>query len=296
MIGTFTNNFSWSLQRFTMFERCKKEYFYHYYGSWAGWDGNAAERTKFIYRLKNIKSEAPWLKSIIKKTLSSAIKRETEFSLVSCRSFSIRTTYKDIFELERQEFLDDPKKLCLDSIYFAEESISNLKKRITARLECFWNVIWENSFFNILKEKRYGDFISINGHGEFVLNNIKVWVNPGIAYTEKDKKFIIDIYPMPPKNEVNPPFSMSLAILFLKKTYKLLNEEYTPRTIIADKDKCIVLEECPPESEISKLIRESSLNMLSCLTFDKKAYEENFYKTSEKEKCRTCRFREICAA
>ena len=278
-----------------MFERCKREYFYHYYGSWEGWNENADDRTKLIYRFKNIKSEEFWLKSIIEKALASAIKREIEFSLASCKSFSIRMAYRDIFELEREEYLNDPKKLCLDSVYFAEESVESLKKRITARLECFWNVIWENPFFKVIREKRYCDFIRTGGIGEFVLDNIKVWVNPGIVYIEKDERFIIDIYPMPKKNEIKPAFSMPLAILFLKETYRHTNVEIVPKTIIVDKDKCVVLEKWLPVSALSELIRKSSLDMLSYLTFDKKAYEENFPKNSEKEKCRTCHFKEACA-
>jgi hypothetical protein len=285
MTNILKNDFSWSLQRFAMFERCKREYFYHYYDSWEGWNENAGERTKLVYRLKNIKTEEIWLKSIIEKTLSSAIKMEIEFSLLSCKSFSIRAAYRDIFELERQEYLKDPKKLCLDSFYFSEESVGSLKKQITAKLECFWGKIWG-----------YVDFVRIGGLGEFVLDNIKVWVNPGIVYIEEDKRFIIDIYPAPQGNEIKPTFSIPLAILFLKETYRHMNGKYVPRTIIVDKDKCIVLEECLPVSGISELLRKSSTDMLSYLTFDKKAYEENFPRTSRKEKCHTCRFREACAA
>lgn len=296
MAAILKNDFSWSLQRFAMFERCKREYFYHYYDSWEGWNENATERTRLIYRLKNIKCEKLWLKSIIEKTLASAIKGEIEFSLISCKGFSIRTAYMDIFELEQQEYLNDPKKLCLDSIYFAEKSINGLKKQITAMLESFWNIIWDNPFFKTIREKRYGDFVRTGGLGEFFLDTIKVWVNPGIVYIEKDKKFIIDIYPTPPSHEIKSSFSMPLVVLFLQGFSRQINVEYLPKTIIVDKGKCIVAEECLRISEISELIRNSSLDMLSYLTFDKKAYEENFPKTNGKEKCRTCRFKEACAA
>ena len=295
MTNILKNDFSWSLQRFAMFERCKKEYFYHYYGSWEGWNKNADDRIKLIYRLKNIKRENTWLKSIIEKTLSSAIKEEIEFNLASCKSFSIRNACRDIFDLEEQAYLSDPKKLCLDSVYFAEESVSSLKTRTTARLECFWNIIWENPFFKAIREKQYSDFVRTGGFGEFVLDDIKVWVNPCIVYTEKDKNFIVNIHPVPPENEIEPAFSMALSILFLNKACKYIGGKCAPKTVVADKDKCIVFEEWLPISKMSELIKKSSLDMLSYLTFVKKAYEENFPKTSGKEKCRTCRFREACA-
>ena len=45
----------------------------------------------------------------------------------------------DIFELERKEYLKDSKKLCLDSVYFAKESVETLRNSITEKLEYFWN-------------------------------------------------------------------------------------------------------------------------------------------------------------
>lgn len=296
MENVLENNFSWSLQRFTMFERCKREYYYHYYGAWEGWNKNADDRIKLIYRLKNIKRENTWLKSITEKTLFSAIKGEIEFNLASCKSFSIRSALKDLFDLEGQAYLNDPKKLCLESVYFAEESVSNLKTRTTARFEYFWDIMWENPLFKAIREKQYGAFVKTGGLGEFVSDNIKVWVNPGIVYTEKDKKFIIKIHPVPPENEIEPAFSMSLSILFLNKACKYTSGECVPRTVIADKDRCIVFDAWLPISKMSELIRKSSTDMFSYFTFDKKAYEENFPKTNEKEKCRTCRFRAVCAA
>ena len=57
MASVLKNDFSWSLQRFTMFERCKREYFYHYYGSWEGWNENAEERQEVTQVLTDIKGK-----------------------------------------------------------------------------------------------------------------------------------------------------------------------------------------------------------------------------------------------
>lgn len=290
------NDFSWSLQRIAMFERCKREYFYHYYGSWQGWVENAEEKVRLIYRLKNIRNEDAWIKTIIEKTFSSAIKREIEFSLVSCKSSSIRAACRDIFELEKQEYLRDPKKLCLDTVYFAEESVDTLRRRITARLECFWNILWENSLFRTIREKQYGDFIRIGGTNEFILDGVKVWLNPGILYLEEDNTFIVDIYPESLRNENKSALYMSLAILFMNKTCNYAKWKTIPMTIVVGMDNCTVLTEYYPAGKMSSLIKKSSSDMLSYLTIDKKAHEENFPETDRKEKCRTCRFRETCAA
>ena len=123
MGNTLKNDFSWSLQRVAMFERCKREYYCHYYGSWEGWEKNADEKTKILYGLKNIRTESSWLKSIIDKTFYAALRGEIEFTLASCKGHSVRDAHVDLFELERKEYLSDPKKFCLDTVYFSEVSV-----------------------------------------------------------------------------------------------------------------------------------------------------------------------------
>jgi hypothetical protein len=41
-----TNDFSWSRSRDNTFQECKRRYYYHYYGSWGGWEaGVSADST-----------------------------------------------------------------------------------------------------------------------------------------------------------------------------------------------------------------------------------------------------------
>ena len=46
--------FSWSLRRRRLFDRCRKEYFLHYYGAAGGADPYAPPETRLLHRLKNM--------------------------------------------------------------------------------------------------------------------------------------------------------------------------------------------------------------------------------------------------
>ena len=46
--------FSWSLRRRRLFDRCKKEYYLHYYGAAGGADPCALPETRLLHRLKNM--------------------------------------------------------------------------------------------------------------------------------------------------------------------------------------------------------------------------------------------------
>ena len=48
------NEFSWSLSRARTFQDCPLKYWFHYYGSWGGWEPDAPPETREIYLLKNL--------------------------------------------------------------------------------------------------------------------------------------------------------------------------------------------------------------------------------------------------
>ncbi|MHC4956369.1 MAG: PD-(D/E)XK nuclease family protein, partial [Planctomycetota bacterium] len=48
------NTFSWSFSRSRTFQDCPRKYWYHYYGSWGGWERDAPEQARELYRLKNV--------------------------------------------------------------------------------------------------------------------------------------------------------------------------------------------------------------------------------------------------
>jgi len=53
-MGSFKNEFSWSISRDRIFQTCPRQYYYNYYGYWGGWEFNAPQRVRQIYGLNNI--------------------------------------------------------------------------------------------------------------------------------------------------------------------------------------------------------------------------------------------------
>ena len=54
------NTFSLSISQMDKFQSCPRAYWFSRYGSWGGWMENAPERTKEIYRLKNLTGVYLW--------------------------------------------------------------------------------------------------------------------------------------------------------------------------------------------------------------------------------------------
>jgi hypothetical protein len=68
-----TNDFSWSRSRDNAFQECKRKYFFHYYGSWGGWDAAAAEDVRRLYVLKQLASRQQWAGRIVHDAIELAL-------------------------------------------------------------------------------------------------------------------------------------------------------------------------------------------------------------------------------
>jgi hypothetical protein len=59
-MADLANLFSWSRSRASMFEECRRRYYYHYYGSWGGWEPTAPPEIRRLYVLKQLTGRQGW--------------------------------------------------------------------------------------------------------------------------------------------------------------------------------------------------------------------------------------------
>ena len=73
-MATLQNLFSWSKSRDEKFRECPRQYYYHHYGSWGGWDRSAPPKAREIYILKNLKSRHMWVGEVVHHSIENALK------------------------------------------------------------------------------------------------------------------------------------------------------------------------------------------------------------------------------
>jgi hypothetical protein len=61
----FENRFGFSLSRESMFDECRRRYYFHYYLSWKGWEPQAPTIVREAFRLKRLVSLALWRGQLI---------------------------------------------------------------------------------------------------------------------------------------------------------------------------------------------------------------------------------------
>jgi hypothetical protein len=64
-MADLANVFSWSRSRASMFEDCRRRYYYHYYGAWGGWELGAPSDVRRLYVLKQLTGRQGWAGRIV---------------------------------------------------------------------------------------------------------------------------------------------------------------------------------------------------------------------------------------
>ncbi len=68
-MADFQNTFSWSHSRHRLFRRCRRQYYWNYYGSWGGWRAVAPKEARLAYRLKQIVTLKMWAGDIVHRAI-----------------------------------------------------------------------------------------------------------------------------------------------------------------------------------------------------------------------------------
>ena len=72
-MADLANDFSWSRTRDTVFQECRRRYYYQYYGAWGGWDANADARTRAFYMLKQLGTRQMWAGRLVHEAVERSL-------------------------------------------------------------------------------------------------------------------------------------------------------------------------------------------------------------------------------
>ncbi len=185
------NEFSWSKSRARIFEECHRRYWFHYYGSWGGWDvDRVSQQTREIYILKQLKTRWMWAGELVHWGVELALKdlkgaedpnrvaldrqRIEERVLVEMR--------KDFVRSRNGSYRLDPKIGGLFEheykLKLTDEEWQEVKKHIMTCLENFF----DSKILEKLKQLPQDYWLPIEKVSSFDFEGIKVYVKPDVLH------------------------------------------------------------------------------------------------------------------
>ncbi len=295
-MSNFQNEFSWSPSRHRMFESCKRQYYFNYYGSWGGWKKDADAQTRLLYRLKKITTVPQLVGTVVHNAISKALKlgRDT-------LPFAVETYAQNLFGQHLQEseehlwrYSASQYTNLFEHYYnepFSETDRINSANHISTSLKAFF----ASNACATLQSARPEDYLTIEKLTSFVLADTKIWVVLDVAIRLGDSVYVFDwktgrerqadrhqlaVYALYATSQ----WGVALSDLQLKDIYLQTNTEQT-------------LDLSPNDLDQTRIFVTESVQKMRALLDDPEqntASQDAFPMTTNTHLCTTCPFKAVC--
>ncbi len=196
MRAPLENEFSWSLSRARTFEDCPLKYWFHYYGSWGGWEMDAPADARELYLLKNLTN----LHLIAGDTVHRAIQRALEDlargretdpeQLVQwCKTEMQRAVHESLDEAWRER----PKQCArLFEHHYGPRPQREFLVRIARKIGDSVRTFFKSKAFGLIRETDPAEWLPMETLDTFEFEGTKVYAVPDFACRHQGDVLLLD--------------------------------------------------------------------------------------------------------
>jgi hypothetical protein len=303
-MARLTNEFSWSVSRDQLFRTCRRAYYYTYYGSWGGWEPDAAPSVRQLYILKNLKTLEMWAGTIVHETIAEALGRYARKRYpIQAGELQARAREKlrsGWVEAVSQQWLTSPKKTNLHELYYGNgrslprERTERIRDRVNLSLTSFA----ESEALRELLAVSYLNWKPVDQVDSFLLDRLKVWCAVDFAFVDPAGQLrILDWKTGQEKPETvqtqlacytfyaqekwfAPPERVRVAGVFLMEKARVREYPVTPEVLVEAQDRILT-----SAADMRATLVDATAN---------RAREEDFALSPADRPCRRCNYRAVC--
>ncbi len=299
ILTLFENEFSWSVSRDAVFRKCRRKYFYQYYGSWGGWSLDAADKTRAIYVLKQLKNRQMWAGTKVHEAIAMSLKR-----LQNGVRIDEKELIEDTLSLMRAEFksslakmfLIEPKTCALFEHEY-EVPVSDREWKINADhvVECLKH-FFDSYVFREILQLTPDQWLEVEEFSSFYYRGFKIYSVFDFACRKNEEIYIYDW--KTGKDEYDKHnLQLFCYGLFATTKWDVIPAQVQLRELNLSSGNMneLSLEEFDLDG-IHKHIWNSIEDMLNCLE-DRQtnlAVEERFDLSENRKICERCNYVRIC--
>ncbi|MHA1921260.1 MAG: PD-(D/E)XK nuclease family protein [Promethearchaeota archaeon] len=296
------NEFSWSVSRDDMFQKCERMYYFQYYGSWEGWDQEADEKTRIIYILKHLQNRQMWAG----KTVHDCIENVIRTIKSGHKSINVNQIISRTLNKMRQEFSSSKNKNYLTNLktcalfeheYDLEIPDTEWKSNADNVVECL-NQFFDSDVYKEILDLSGNQWIGIEKFSYFHLNNTKIYTAIDFAF-KMDKDIIIYDWKTGNENPEKDKLQLACYGLFAVQKWDIDpgNVKLVDFYLSAGKQNKFYLSDLDLD-QIENYILTSIDKMEKLLEDPKKniAKEKIFSLTENREICNYCKYKKVCIA
>lgn len=198
-MGDLKNEFGWSASRGRLFSRCRRAYWYRYYGMWNGWDRRAHVGRQIAYRLSKMNSVVPWGGNLVHDVLlwaETRIAKGVAVTLDEVKAKMRADMVKGWRQARGTDWATRPKQnVNLSEIYYEGETeavvakASTMRARATGAVEAWFDLAWPELLASLKREQ----WVELESLSKIRFRNeVDIWVQPDLAFWREDLLNVVD--------------------------------------------------------------------------------------------------------
>jgi len=190
------NEFSWSKTRDEVFKTCPRQYWFAYYGYWNGWLENAAERTRQIYVLKNLKNRQMWagekVHQCIQRSLYNIQRGIKVLPIDEIVTITLDQMRAEFRSSKSKNYWKNPKSCGLLEHEYEMEVRDEEWKEVAGNVETCLRHFYASDIYDGLKSHLREGWLEVEEFSSFYLDDIKINLVIDCAIKEGAGVYIYD--------------------------------------------------------------------------------------------------------
>jgi hypothetical protein len=299
-VPDLVNEFSWSRSRDHLFQECRRKYYYHYYGSWGGWEPDAHPDVRRLYVLKQLSSRQQWAGKLVHEGVEMVVR-----SLHSGSLLPETWLVPEIVKRMRREwkashdrrYWEDPKGGALFeheySVAVGDEGWQILRDHLIRCLRNFYRL----DLLNDIRKTPPDRWILIEEIRAFIFDGTPLYGAPDFGYWTTDDRLALVDWKTGGGNAETSAFQLGIYALYAQEVLGVEPSRVDLFEVNLREPKVTVLPW--DEAKLSEVKERLQLSIRSMKAWLRDpslnlAFMEDFERTEDLRLCRWCNFRAVC--
>lgn len=296
------NEFSWSHSRDGCFASCPRQYFYHYYGAWGGWEARADQKARTLYILRQLQTRQQWMGGTVHNCIRwilDTLHRRGEAPDEEHALHQLGRRLQKDFEASGEGLYWENPKGCValieheyDDLEVADEVWQQL---IEKALRCVSSFYHSHTLRDIARTPA-GQWLELEERASFILDGIKVWVQLDFALRDEQGPRIFDWKTGKADAETTRK-QLALYALYAQERWAAQPQSITMVEFNLNSEDVYERQPSPDDLQAARERVLASSAAMKALLDDpdtNTAQEEKFAMAEDEKTCLRCPFRRIC--
>lgn len=301
-MAVLRNEFSWSHSRDDTFRSCPRQYYYHYYGAWGGWESRAEPKARTLYILRQLQTRQQWLGGTVHNCLRWALATLHKTGRLPDEELALhqlgRRLQKDFEASGEGLYWEKPRDHAAlieheyDDLEIPDEKWQEIFEKALRCVSAFF----QSQILRDIAQTPAGQWLELEERASFALDGVKVWVQLDFALRNEQGPCIYD-WKTGKADAESTRRQLALYALYAQDRWQAQPEKIT--LVEFNLNNGEVFERQPTGEDMAAVHERvaTSVSAMKGLLDDPEAnlaQEEKFALCDSEKTCLRCPFRRVC--